>query len=143
MENSNLKLTFIERTLKFLFFFGLIFISSYITTDYIYINSINEQKKINQDYNNNQLNTKTKPPINNNNQVNNQYNNKEGYYIIFKNVDPSIKQIEFFLAKNLHTLSPEEIYSIEQLRNKKITELMAKKFLSLTANNETKTNENN
>ncbi len=134
MEQDNNKLHLTELILKVLFFGTLIFVTSYIITDTVHTDIVNKKiqkndnlsNKYNQYYSN--LNTETSQPKQIKNII-------EPYYVIFKNADPSIKQIELFLANNQHKLSEEELANIEQLRNKKITELMAKKYVQMTADN--------
>ncbi len=134
MQQDNSNLILIETTLKILFFGSFLFVSSYVLTDTYYVGdnknitvvSKKEKEKSKEYYSN----INTEPP-----KVNVITNTQESYYVIFKNADPSIKQIELFLANNQHKLSQEELSAIEQLRNKKITELMARKYVQLTSDN--------
>lgn len=134
MQQDNSNLILIETTLKILFFGCFLFVSSYVLTDTYYVGdsknitavSKKEKEKSKEYYSN----INTEPP-----KVNVITNTQESYYVIFKNADPSIKQIELFLANNQHKLSQEELSAIEQLRNKKITELMARKYVQLTSDN--------
>lgn len=134
MEQDNNKLHLTELILKVLFFGTLIFVASYIVTDTVHTDTGNKKIQKNNNLSNkpdkyySNLNTDTIQPKQSKNII-------EPYYVIFKNADPSIKQIELFLANNQHKLSEEELASIEQLRNKKITELMAKKYVQMTADN--------
>lgn len=134
MQQDNSNLILIETTLKILFFGSFLFVSSYVLTDTYYVGdnknitvvSKKEKEKSKEYYSN----INTEPP-----KVNVITNTQESYYVIFKNADPSIKQIELFLANNQHKLSQDELSAIEQLRNKKITELMARKYVQLTSDN--------
>ncbi len=134
MKQENNTIDLIELAVKSLFFGVLVFCTSYLITDINHMNGkeLNVEKKI-------QNQPKTKEYYSNINtetpQVKKSVNISEPYYIIFKNADPSIKQIEVFLANNQHKLSEEELMAIEQLRKKKITELMARKYVQLTSEN--------
>lgn len=134
MLKENNKINLIENTLKTLFFVTLVFTVSYIATDIYCLekkpNNINVSKKEQSKSREYYSNINTQPP-----RVNSISNTQDAYYVIFKNADPSIKQIELFLANNQHKLSSEELEAIEHLRNKKITELMARKYVQLTSDN--------
>lgn len=52
-------------------------------------------------------------------------------YLIFKNSEPTIKELEIFISNYRDQLSEEEIEMIEQVRQKRISQLMAKKYLKI------------
>ncbi len=64
-------------------------------------------------------------------------------YYIFKNNEPSIKELEVFISKNLGKMSEEEIKMLELVRQKRISELMAKKYLTIISSNEKNENKDN
>ncbi len=112
----------VEFTLKYSCLVVALFLSSYLIASQI----------IRSNYNNNGLN----PSSLSKNNTNNQYKESQqeinnDYYVIFKNTEPSIKQIELFIAKNQHKLSQSDLDKIEELRLRRITELMAKKYINI------------
>ncbi len=63
-------------------------------------------------------------------------------YYIFKNNEPSIKELEVFISKNINTMSEEDRQMLELVRQKRISELMAKKYLTIISADEEKENKN-
>lgn len=72
----------------------------------------------------------------------NKKENINSKYYIFKNNEPSIKELEVFISKNINTMSEEDRQMLELVRQKRISELMAKKYLTIISSHEEKENKN-
>lgn len=122
----------LEGVLKFLFFSIFIFCISFLLTDIYIIYKAplqvtpTEHKQI----------TPIIPNYHKQNSgeatIHSSVDTHQQYYVLFKNTEPSIKEIEMYIANNQNFLSPEKLQIIEGLRNRRITEIMAQKYLSMT-----------
>ena len=117
-----------EAVLKYSFLALFIFCSAFLFTDIYYIyKSPNIIKEV---PHRNNMGIIYKQP--DNTMLHSSVNSHNDYYVLFKNTEPTIKEIELFIANNQYKLSKEELDAIEELRNRRITEIMARKYVYMT-----------